>query len=134
MATATILYGGELRTTCIHSQSGGSIITDAPTDNHGKGQAFSPTDLLSTSLATCMLTTMGIKAANQGISFGKAKAEMQKVMSLDPRRVSDIKITIEMPAEKYSRQDKVFLEQTARNCPVAKSLSPGINQQIEFKY
>jgi len=134
MPTATINYQGELRTKCTHLQSGDSIITDAPTDNHGKGEAFSPTDLLSTSLATCMLTTMGIKAAIQGVPFGTAKAEMQKVMGSDPRRVSDIKIIIKMPNENYSPDPKEFLEDTARNCPVAKSLSGEINQDVEFVY
>lgn len=134
MATAKIFYQGDLTTKCTHLQSGDSIVTDAPTDNQGKGAAFSPTDLLSTSLASCMLTTMGIKAAMRGIPFGQAEAEMLKVMASDPRRVSEIKIAIKMPTEPYSEEDKAFLEDTARNCPVAKSLNPGIIQQIEFNY
>lgn len=134
MATAKIFYQGDLTTNCNHLQSGDSIVTDAPTDNQGKGAAFSPTDLLATSLASCMLTTMGIKAAMRGIPFGKAEAEMQKVMAADPRRVSEIRIAINMPGENYSEEDKAFLEDTARNCPVAKSLNPGIIQQIEFNY
>ena len=134
MATATIVYQGDLTTNCTHLQSGDGITTDAPTDNQGKGSAFSPTDLLSTSLASCMLTTMGIKAAMQGIPFGKAHAEMHKVMASDPRRVSEVRITIKMPTDSYTKEEKAFLEDTALNCPVAKSLSPDLNQQIKFEY
>ena len=134
MATAKVIYEGDLRTNCTHVQSGDEIITDAPTDNHGKGMAFSPTDLLSTSLVTCMLTTMGIKAAIQGIPFGRAEAEMQKIMSADPRRVSQIIITIRMPQENYTEEQKRTLEDIALNCPVAKSLDTEVTQQVDFQY
>ena len=134
MSTATILYNGELRTLCTHLQSGKEIVTDAPTDNMGKGQAFSPTDLLSTSLVSCMLTTMGIVANREKISFPEAKAEMTKVMANNPRRVARIVITIHMPKVPYTDDQKKLLEDTAHNCPVAKSLSPEVSQEVEFVY
>lgn len=134
MATAKITYEGQLRTSCTHLKSRNNIITDAPTDNHGKGEAFSPTDLLATSLVSCMLTIMGITAAKEGIPFGKTEAEMQKVMAENPRRVSGIIITIKMPKENYSDKQKRILEDAARNCPVAKSLNPSIQQSINFHY
>ena len=134
MATAFIHYQGGLRTTCTHIQSNTSINTDAPTDNHGKGEAFSPTDLLSTSLVTCMLTTMGIRAMNESIPFPEAHAEMTKVMAANPRRVSEIIITLKMPKVALTAEQKKILEDTALNCPVAKSLSPEINQRVQFEY
>lgn len=135
MATAQIHYEGQLRSRCIHLQSGTVIITDAPTDNHGKGEAFSPTDLTATSLASCMLTTMGIAAKKYNIPFEKADAEMQKVMASDPRRISAIAITIKIPGNPIlSHEQKKLLEAAALNCPVAKSLHPDINQQIKFEY
>lgn len=135
MATAKIHYEGQLRTQCTHIQSGTSITTDAPTDNHGKGEAFSPTDLLATSLVSCMLTTMGIAARKHDIPFEKADAEMQKVMASDPRRVSAIIVTVNMAGSpRLSDEQKEMLEAVALSCPVAKSLHPDIEQKIEFEY
>ena len=135
MATSTIEYQGDLRTSCTHLQSGDKITTDAPTDNHGKGEAFSPTDLLATSLVSCMLTTMGIKANKEGIPFpGGASAEMQKIMANDPRRVSGIVVSIRAPKGNLSEQQVKMLEATAINCPVARSLSPEINQEVKFEW
>lgn len=134
MATAKVSYEGSLRTSCTHLKSQNHIITDAPIDNHGKGEAFSPTDLLSTSLASCMLTIMGIEAEKQGIPFGQAEAEMQKVMAENPRRVSEIVITIKMPKGNYTDEQKQILENAARNCPVAKSLNTEIRQNVHFEY
>lgn len=132
--TARIIYKGGLRTVCTHVQSGEDIITDAPTDNFGKGEAFSPTDLLATSLATCMLTTMGIKAAKEGIPFNLAEAEMTKVMTDYPRRVAEIVVSVKVPREKLTDAQVKMLEQAAINCPVAKSLSAEVKQHIDFVY
>jgi putative redox protein len=134
MITAKIQYQGELRTQCTHVQSGSGITTDAPVDNFGKGEAFSPTDLLSTSLVSCMLTTMGIAATKNNIPFTKADAEMTKVMAKDPRRVSSIIVTIKMPKTALTAEQKEILEAAAVHCPVAKSLHPDLDQQVRFEY
>jgi uncharacterized OsmC-like protein len=134
MATATIHYNGELRTLCTHLQSGKEIVTDAPTDNMGRGEAFSPTDLLATSLVTCMLTTMGIVANRENIPFPDAAADMTKVMASNPRRVAKVVIDIRMPKVPYTPEQKKLLEDTAHNCPVAKSLSPELVQEVTFSY
>lgn len=132
--TAKIVYEGELRTQCTHLQSSSRITTDAPTDNHGKGEAFSPTDLLATSLVSCMLTTMGIAAAKQNIPFGKAEADMKKIMASDPRRVAAIEITVKILQPGLTDAQKKALEAAAIHCPVAKSLHPEVDQRIEFVY
>ena len=133
--TAEIIYTGELRTTATHIASGNEIVTDAPVDNHGKGEAFSPTDLASTSLATCMLTVMGILARNKGINIEGTKAKVLKVMASDPRRISKIEIEINFPeSENYSEKEKDMLKHTALTCPVALSLHPDIIQEITFNF
>ena len=134
MATATILYEGDLRTSAIHLRSGNQIITDAPVDNHGKGEAFSPTDLLSTSLACCMLSIMGIAGNTHTINIEGAKVTMTKVMQSNPRKVQEIILVFDMPDIKYSDKEKAILENAARNCPVALSLHPDIKQTITFNY
>ena len=132
--TSEVIYQGSLHTQCTHLQSNNQIITDAPTDNQGKGEAFSPTDLLSTSLASCMLTIMGIVAKNHDLPFGEAKTTMTKIMAENPRRVSEIQIDIVMPDEDFTPEQKKLLEQAALNCPVAKSLSADIQQTVQFHY
>ncbi|HWY99023.1 MAG TPA: OsmC family protein [Bacteroidia bacterium] len=134
MATSKIIYTGELRTEATHLASGSKIITDAPLDNYGKGQAFSPTDLLATSLANCMLTVMGITANTHGINMYGAVAEVTKVMAVNPRRVSEVHIKITMPAKNYTDKEKSMLENAGRTCPVAQSLHPNILQDIIFIY
>lgn len=134
MSTATIKYNGNLRTNAIHLKSGNEIITDAPTDNHGKGEAFSPTDLLATSLACCMLTLMGITAGKNDIVFEDASADITKVMGSNPRRVQEIVVKITMPKIAYSDKEKKLLEVAALNCPVAKSLSSDLKQTVTFDY
>ncbi len=134
MATSKIVYIGELRTQATHLASGTQIITDAPVDNHGKGQAFSPTDLLATSLANCMLTVMGIAAKTHSINMDSAWAEVTKVMAANPRRVSEIHVKITMPAKNYTDKEKSILEHTGRTCPVAQSLNKEIFQDISFIY
>ena len=133
MTTSTVTYKGDLRTQALHLKSNNEIITDAPTDNHGKGEAFSPTDLLATSLASCMLTIMGIKAASMELDISGTKAEVTKVMAADPRRVSEVQVKIYFKQSFDQRTQKV-LQQAALTCPVAKSIHPDIKQIVEFYY
>lgn len=130
--TSKAIYLGELRVEATHLKSGEVMITDAPVDNNGKGQAFSPTDTVATALATCMLTIMGIRAAKKEVNIQGAKAEITKTMAADPRRISAIGIKVFMPKIEMEERFKEVLEIAARNCPVAKSLHPDIQQNIEF--
>lgn len=130
--TSKVVYTGELGCLATHIRSGSNINTDAPVDNQGKGQAFSPTDLMSTSLATCMLTVMGIKARDNGWNMNGASAELIKEMADDPRRVIALRLRIEFPAGDWSDKAKKLLEHTAIHCPVAKSIHPDIEQDISF--
>ncbi len=132
--TAEVIYKGNLRTTNKHIKSGNTILTDAPTDNHGKGENFSPTDLVATALANCMLTVMGIKARQKNIDIDGAKAEVEKVMAANPRRIASIIVKVIMPKNNYTEEEKRFLEHTARTCPVAKSLSADLIQTLEMEW
>lgn len=134
MTSSTVSYIGDLRTICTHTKSGSQITTDAPVDNNGKGEAFSPTDLLATSLANCMLTIMGIKSQKNNIPFEKAEASVEKIMADEPRRVSEIKIRIKMPENSYTEDQKKILEDAAHNCPVAKSIHSDIKVTTTFEY
>lgn len=135
MSTAEITYTTELRTEAIHTASGTSIITDAPKDNHGRGEAFSPTDLLSASLASCMLTIIGILAKNHGFSIDGTKARVIKVMDANPRRVVEIRIDLEFPTTiSYSDKERIMIENAARTCPVAMSLHPDIRQELSLNF
>ena len=131
--TASITYRGNLRCEAIHIQSMSSIETDAPTDNRGKGERFSPTDLLCVSLATCILTTMGIKAADMAIDLTDSKAEVQKHMASDPRRVAKIEVEVFLP-EKINEKERLILEKTGNNCPVAKSIHPDIDLVLRYHW
>jgi putative redox protein len=133
MNTSEIIYKGELRTTAVHLKSGQQIITDAPTDNNGKGEAFSPTDLLATSLGSCMLTVMGIVAKRHNLVMDGTKVEILKVMADNPRRVSEIQVDIRFSKD-FGEKDRTLLENTALACPVAKSIHPDIKQKIRFHY
>lgn len=132
MATSTITYQGNLRTEATHLRSGNKIITDAPVDNRGKGEAFSPTDLMATSLASCMLTIMGIRAADKGLDITGATAEMTKVMASDPRRIARIEITIKMPENNFTDKEKKIIEAASHGCPVGKSIHPDLEEVIEI--
>ena len=134
MATIKTIYPGDLRTEATHLQSGTKIITDAPTDNHGKGEAFSPTDLLAASLGSCIATTMGIKANDHQINIDGLKMTITKVMASNPRRIAEVIVDIEMPKKEFSEKEKLLLEHTALHCPVAKSLHPDLKQTIVFSY
>lgn len=133
MATSKVTYQGDLRTTAIHLQSNNEIITDAPTDNQGKGEAFSPTDLLATSLASCMLTIIGIKARDMNIDIAGTTTEVTKVMSADPRRVSEIHVTIQFIQNLDEKTQKIFYN-TALTCPVAKSIHSEIIQKVTINH
>ncbi|MBS1636318.1 MAG: OsmC family protein [Bacteroidetes bacterium] len=133
MATSTVKYTGGLRTEALHLQSGNSLITDAPKDNHGKGEAFSPTDLVATALGSCMLSVMGIVALKDGITpTDGATADVTKVMYAEPRRIGEIHIVITMPKNNFTDKEKKIYENAAHTCPVAKSLHPDLKQVIEF--
>lgn len=134
MATSKITYNGNLRTEAVHLQSGTTIITDAPTDNNGKGEAFSPTDLLATSLGCCMLTIMGIVADRHGIDIVGTTIDITKIMESNPRRVGEVIVAFTMPKNNYSDKEKELLEHAAHTCPVAKSLSAELKQTIVFNY
>lgn len=130
--TSEVIYNGDLRTTAVHLQSGNKIITDAPTDNQGKGEAFSPTDLVATALASCALTIMGIVARRHNWNIETARATVQKTMTDNPRRISRIEITLEIPAANLTDQDKELLEKAAHSCPVSKSLRTDLEQVLHF--
>ena len=133
MATSKVTYLGGLRTQAIHLQSGTEIITDAPVDNQGKGAAFSPTDLLATSFANCMLTIMGIAARTHEIDMDGTTAEVTKVMAAEPRRVAEIHVNFSFPKkDDYSDKQKKILEHAALTCPVHYSLHPDIKRPVNF--
>lgn len=134
MATSKVYYRGELRTTCVHLSSGNEIITDAPVDNRGKGEAFSPTDLLATSIASCMLTIMGIKANDLKIDIEGAGAEVNKIMASNPRRVAKVQITVQMPEGNYPDEIRRKLERSAMECPVIYSIHPDIDKEVDFQW
>ncbi len=132
MATAQVTYQGNLRTMANHINSGNTLITDAPTDNNGKGEAFSPTDLVATSLASCMITIMGIKARDKGIDIEGIESEITKIMESNPRRIKEIKVVIKMPTIEISHSDRKLLEKVAKTCPVAMSIHPDIIQTVSL--
>lgn len=131
--TSKVIYVGDLRTEATHIQSNTVIYTDAPKDNFGKGEAFSPTDLVATALASCMLSIMGIVSRRDGITpIDGADAEVLKVMYPDPRRIGEVHIKITFPKNNFSDKEKKIYENAAYTCPVAKSLHADIKQVIDF--
>jgi len=134
MVPQTISYLGSLRCSAVHGPSGVEFITDAPKDNHGRGESFSPTDLVVTALATCMVTTMGIRAQRDGVNLDGTAVSVEKHMSSDPpRRIARIVLHLSMPPGLEPRT-RAILEETARTCPVALSISPGIDIELSFRY
>ena len=131
MATIETTYLGDLRTEATHLQSGTKIITDAPLDNQGKGEAFSPTDLLAASLGSCMLTIMGIKARANNIDIDGTTCSITKIMAADPRRVSEIVINFKFPKD-YSEKDQQLLERSALTCPVFYSVHEDLKKTVTF--
>lgn len=134
MPTSTLKYLGNLRTEMTHVKSGQVVVTDAPIDNNGKGEAFSPTDLMSSSLCACMITIMGIAAQNYGFSIDGATAEITKIMSAEPRKVAEIHIEIKFPTNNYSDKEKKIIEHITKTCPVALSMNESVSQEIKLTY
>ncbi|MEO6348896.1 MAG: OsmC family protein [Aquaticitalea sp.] len=131
--TSKVTYLGDLRTECTHVQSGNTFITDAPVDNNGKGEAFSPTDVVATGLATCMITVMGIKARDLGVDMKGTTASVTKIMAADPRRISGIQVILNFPFS-ADQKTRTILERTANTCPVHYSLHPNIKKEITFNW
>ena len=131
--TSKVFYQGNLRTKCVHIKSGNEIITDAPVDNFGKGEAFSPTDTVATALASCMLTVMGIKANQLKIDFKNCNSEVEKIMSSNPRRISEIRVNINLPL-KISSEDKAIIIKAGDNCPIHNSLNPKLKRVIKYNW
>lgn len=131
--TSKVTYNGGLRTTCEHLRSGDTFITDAPVDNNGQGQAFSPTDTVATGLASCMLTMMGIKARQLEVDLKNSTAELTKHMAANPRRISKIEVILSLPSD-ISDKNKKILVHTANTCPVHYSLHPDIEKVISFNW
>lgn len=132
--TINTLYIGELRTEATHVKSGNTLITDAPMDNKGKGEAFSPTDLLATSLGSCMITIMGIAAREHGFNIDGTRAKIWKIMASDPRRVGEVRIALTFPRHDYTEKEKKIIERSAFTCPVYLSLHPDLKKTITFEY
>lgn len=135
MHTSEVEYQGNLRTSATHIRSGNSVITDAPVDNKGKGEAFSPTDMVATSLASCMMTIMGIAANEHNFNIDGAKAVVDKVMFANPRRIGEVHISISFPqGVEYSEKQKRILRKAADTCPVSQSLHPELKQIVTLNY
>jgi len=134
MNTSELVYQGDLRTVATHVFSGTQIFTDAPLDNNGKAQSFSPTDLVATALASCMVTIMGIEANRLNVNLDDTKMVVKKHMAINPRRISSIEIKFDIPERNLTLDQKRVLENRALNCPVAKSIHPDIHQEISFIY
>lgn len=134
MPTASIHYLGELRTEATHNRSGEQIITDAPVDNNGKGEAFSPTDLVATALVSCMITVMGIKARDRDWDMGDLSGDVEKIMASAPRRIATLNVVLRFKGHNLSSSERNVLEQVAMTCPVAKSLSADLQMPVRFEY
>jgi len=133
--TSTVIYEGDLRTVATHLHSGSVIETDAPTDNQGKAERFSPSDLVATALGSCMTTIMGIKARDMEVDIRGMKIEIQKIMKADPRRIGAILLTFHFPKELQADQkQRTILERAAKTCPVMYSINPEIDVQIDFRW
>ncbi|GAB1404780.1 OsmC-like protein [anaerobic digester metagenome] len=134
METSTLEYLGDLQLKATHVKSGESFITDAPVDNNGKGSAFSPTDLMATSLGLCMITIMGIAAGTSGFSIDGTRARVTKIMAANPRRVSEIIVELDFPANDYTEKEKQIIRCCAEICPVSQSLHPELKQTVIFNF
>jgi uncharacterized OsmC-like protein len=132
--TIDTTYLGELRTEAMHIYSGTKMITDAPLDNQGKAESFSPTDLLAASLGSCMLTIMGISAREHGFCIDGTKVKIWKIMESNPRRVGEVKIELSFPKNNYTGKEKKFIEKAAFTCPVNLSLHPDLKKTIIFNF
>ncbi len=133
-STANIEYLGELRNLCTHSYSGSQIETDAPLDNEGLAARFSPTDLVTVALGSCMLTIMGIKARGMSVDIEKSNCEVYKIMNSDPRRIGEIRLDFDMKCSQLDEKTKTILENSAMKCPVMLSLHPDIKKVVNFTW
>lgn len=131
--TSKVTYLGDLRTSSVHLQSGNEILSDAPTDNHGKGEAFSPTDLLANALGSCMISIMAIKSKDMDINLVGSTVEVTKIMQAEPRKIAKIEIVMNMSVAADDKT-RTILERTAMNCPVILSLNPDIEKVITFNW
>ncbi len=134
METAKTKYLGELRTEMTHLRSGSIVITDAPVDNKGRGEFFSPTDLVSSALGSCIYTIMGIAAREHGFSIDGSSCSITKIMADKPRKIAEIKIEIDLTSHKYTDKEKKILEQCVKTCPVALSLNESVLQNVTLKF
>ncbi|MFH2095278.1 MAG: OsmC family protein [Bacteroidota bacterium] len=134
MSTSVVEYKGGLRTEMKHLRSGNIVLTDAPVDNKGKGEAFSPTDIVATSLAACMLTIIGINADSNGYSIIGTKVSVTKIMYDNPRRIGEIELVFNFPDLNYSDKQKKLIINCAKTCPVAKSLGAEVKQTLSFNF
>ena len=132
--TTKLIYTGGLHTEAVHIRSGNSIETDAPVDNQGKGEAFSPTDLIAASLGSCILTIMGIAARKHGINIEGTTCDVSKKMASKPRRIARIEVNLQMPDGQYSDKEKEILDYAARNTPVSRSLHPDLEEVIVIEW
>jgi uncharacterized OsmC-like protein len=134
METAITIYKGELRTEALHVRSGNKITTDAPPDNKGKGEYFSPTDLVATALGSCIFTIMGIAAREHSFSIDGASCRITKIMAENPRRIGEIRIVFDFTGNEYTDKQKKILDYCVKTCPVSLSLNPGINQNVTLNF
>ena len=134
MATSSTIYLGNLRTENVHIRSGEKLITDAPVDNQGRGEAFSPTDLVATGLSDCMMTIIGIKARDKGLDIIGTTIETTKIMSAEPRRIAEIIVEFTFPKNNFTDKDKAIFEAVTKTCPVALSLHPDVKQTVKFNW
>lgn len=133
--TSSIIYEGNLRTVCTHLRSGSTVETDAPVDNNGKGERFSPTDLVATALGTCMMTIMGMRAREMKVNLEGVRIEVEKLMKADPRRISGVNLTFHFPETLVVDDDqKAILERAAHTCPVMYSIHPDIRVNVLFHW
>ena len=135
MMTSTVVYEGNLRTVCTHLRSGNMVETDAPVDNNGKGERFSPSDLVATALGSCMLTIMGMRAREMDVDLTGVKIEVEKIMKADPRRISGINLTFHFPESlQLDEKQRTILERAAHTCPVIYSINPDIAVSVNFQW
>ncbi|HLN21410.1 MAG TPA: OsmC family protein [Bacteroidales bacterium] len=134
METATTKYLGDLRTEMLHVRSGSIIVTDAPVDNKGRGEKFSPTDLVASALGSCIFTIMGIAAREHGFSIEGAACSITKIMADNPRRIGEIRIIFDFPHQKYTSKQKQILQHCVKNCPVARSLNDNVIQNVILNF
>ncbi len=133
--TSKVVYTGGLRTAATHLRSGSVIETDAPVDNHGKGERFSPTDLVATALASCMVTTIGISAEVHGLNIDGAVCQVEKIMAAEPRRIAEIRVFLEFPmGQQYTDKQKKVIENIANTCPVLVSLHPDCKKTLTINW